>query len=157
MATPIYKVVFMGDGGVGKSTLLQRHVQNTFQPIYKPTFGAEVHPIQFQTNHGPVVLNIWDTAGQEKYSGLQEGYNLGAHHNVIFYSVNSKLSARNISYWSSLAPSIPSTIVGTKSNLPNKTGLDTPLVNAKTGEGITAFWQELLATLTGHADIFITE
>ncbi len=157
MATPTYKVVFMGDGGVGKTTLIQRHVQNIFQPIYKPTIGAEVHPIPFNTNYGPIVLNIWDSPGQEKHSGLREGYNIGAHHIVIFYSVDSKLSARNIAYWSTLAPSIPSTVIGTKSNLPNKTGLDTPLSNAKTGEGIAEFWQMLLANVTGHADIVITE
>lgn len=157
MTIPIYKVVFMGDGGVGKSTLLERYVQNTFQPIYKRTIGAEVHPIQFQTNHGPVVLNIWDTAGQEKYSGLREGYIINAHHNVIFYSVDSKLSARNISFWERESGLLPTTIIGTKADMANKVGLDTPVLSSKTGQGITAFWQQLLATLTGHADIVLTE
>lgn len=150
-----YKVVFMGDGGVGKTTLLQRHVLNTFQPVYKPTIGAEVHPILFNTNHGKVFLNIWDTAGQEKYTGLRDGYLLNATHVVIFYSVDSKTSARNIAYWEKEAGPISTTVIGTKSNLPNKTGLDTHCVNAKTGEGIAMFWQMLLAKVTGHDDIVI--
>lgn len=157
MSTPTYKVVFMGDGGVGKSTLLNRQVQNTFQPIYKPTIGAEVLPIGFQTNHGSIQVNIWDTAGQEKYSGLRDGYLINAHHVVIFYSVDSKLSARNISFWERDAGLLPTTIIGTKSDMENKVGLDTPVLSCKTGQGITAFWQQLLAKLTGHADIVVVE
>ncbi len=157
MSTPTYKVVFMGDGGVGKSTLLNRQVYNQFEKAYKPTIGAEVLPIQFHTNHGSVVLNIWDTAGQEKYSGLRDGYLINAHHVVIFYSVDSKLSARNISFWERDAGLLPTTIIGTKSDRNNLTELDTPVLSCKTGQGVTAFWQQLLAKLTGHADIFITE
>ncbi len=157
MSTPRYKVVFMGDDGVGKSTLLNRQVYNQFEKVYKPTIGAEVLPIQFHTNHGSVVLNIWDTAGQEKYSGLRDGYTINAHHVVIFYSVDSKLSARNISFWERDTGLLPTTIIGTKSDMANKVGLDTPVLSCKTGQGITAFWQQLLATLTGHADIVVVE
>ena len=157
MATPIYKVVFMGDGGVGKSTLLKRQVYNQFEKVYKPTIGAEVLPIQFQTNHGTVVINTWDIAGMEKYKGLREGYTINAHHVVIFYSVNSELSARNIGYWETVAGLIPTTIIGTKADMQNKVGLDTPVLSCKSSQGITAFWQQLLAKLTGHADIFVVE
>ena len=157
MSTPTYKVVFMGDGGVGKSTLLNRQVYNQFEKVYKPTIGAEVLPIGFQTNHGSIQVNIWDTAGQEKYSGLRDGYLINAHHVVIFYSVDSKLSARNISFWERDAGLLPTTIIGTKSDMANKVGLDTPVLSCKTGQGITAFWQQLLAKLTSHADIIITE
>jgi small GTP-binding protein len=157
MTTPIYKVVFMGDGGVGKTALLHRYVRNYFEVKYIPTIGAEVLPIGFQTNHGTIQLNIWDTASMEKYSGLRDGYLINAHHVVIFYSVDSSLSARNISFWEKDAGLIPTTIIGTKSDMANKVGLDTPVLSSKTGQGITAFWQQLLAKLTGHADIIITE
>jgi GTP-binding nuclear protein Ran len=157
MATPIYKVVFMGDGGVGKTALLHRYVRNYFEKVYKPTIGAEVLPIGFQTNYGSIQLNIYDTAGQEKYSGLRDGYLINAHHVVIFYSVDSSLSARNISFWEKDAGLIPTTIIGTKADMANKVGLDTPVLSSKTGQGITAFWQQLLAKLTGHADIVLTE
>lgn len=36
--------------------------------------GAEVHPLKFSTTHGQIVFNVWDTAGQEKFQGLREGY-----------------------------------------------------------------------------------
>lgn len=38
------------------------------------TVGAEVHPMDFTTNRGKLIFNVWDTAGQEKYAGLRDGY-----------------------------------------------------------------------------------
>ena len=38
------------------------------------TLGVEVHPLTFHTNFGPIVFNTWDTAGQEKFGGLRDGY-----------------------------------------------------------------------------------
>jgi GTP-binding nuclear protein Ran len=154
----IYKVVFLGDGGVGKSTLLHRHLRGKFEMVYHPTVGAEVYPLQFDTNHGKVVLNIWDTAGQEKYAGLRDGYLLNAHLAVLFYSVDSKTTAKNLAFWEAdvhKVGEIPTMTVGTKCNLPHKVTLDTPLVSAKTGEGMNEFWKTVLAKVTGHEDIEI--
>lgn len=155
MAIPTYKVVLLGDGGVGKTTLIQRHVQNIFQPIYKPTIGAEVHPIPFDTNYGRIVLNIWDTAGQEKYSGLREGYLIGASQAVIFYSADSRLSAEHMAFWETVCGTVPSFKVGTKVDLGNKVGLNTMLLSVKTANGVAEFWNALLAKVTGHDDIHI--
>lgn len=38
------------------------------------TLGVEVHPLKFYTNRGPIQFNVWDTAGQEKFGGLRDGY-----------------------------------------------------------------------------------
>jgi GTPase SAR1 family protein len=38
------------------------------------TLGVEVHPLTFHTNFGPICFNVWDTAGQEKFGGLRDGY-----------------------------------------------------------------------------------
>lgn len=69
-----FKVVLVGDGGVGKSTYLEKILTNNFQKKYVPTMGVEVHSLCFETNHGPIVFNCWDTAGQEKFSGLKGSY-----------------------------------------------------------------------------------
>jgi GTP-binding nuclear protein Ran len=153
---PTYKVVFLGDGGVGKTTLLKRYIQEEFEKIYRPTLGAEVHPILFNTNHGAITLNIWDTPGQGRYSGLYEGYVLGAHAAVIFYSVDSRTTARNIAHWQSKVPNVPNTlIVGTKGDYADKLGLDTLKVSAKTGEGINEMFMNILRTVSGKADLVI--
>ena len=45
-----------------------------FEKKYIPTLGVEVRPLRFSTNFGPIVFNVWDTAGQEKFGGLRDGY-----------------------------------------------------------------------------------
>ena len=71
---PEFKLVFVGDGGVGKTTFVKRHITGEFERRYIATVGVEVHPMIFYTNHGPIRFNVWDTAGQEKLSGLRDGY-----------------------------------------------------------------------------------
>ncbi len=53
----------VGDGGVGKTTFVKRHLTGEFEKKYIATLGVEVHPMIFHTNHGPVKFNVWDTAG----------------------------------------------------------------------------------------------
>lgn len=66
-----FKVVLVGDGGVGKTTFIKRHISGEFEKKYIATQGVEVSSITFSTNHGPIRLNLWDTAGQEKLGGLR--------------------------------------------------------------------------------------
>jgi GTP-binding nuclear protein Ran len=58
---PCFKVVLIGDGGTGKTTLVKRHLDGQFERKYVPTLGVEVHPLPFYTTHGKMLLNIWDT------------------------------------------------------------------------------------------------
>ena len=68
------KIVLIGDGGVGKTTFIKRHLTGEVEKKYIATMGAEVHPISFFTTRGEIKLNVWDTAGQEYLSGLRDGY-----------------------------------------------------------------------------------
>lgn len=58
----------------GKTTFVKRHLTGEFEKKYVATLGVEVHPIQFCTNRGSIRFNVWDTAGQEKFGGLRDGY-----------------------------------------------------------------------------------
>ena len=95
-----FKLVLVGDGGTGKTTFVKRHQSGEFEKKYIPTVGVEVciyhffctavkhrilrraitkhtkqvHPLKFQTTHGVICFNVWDTAGQEKYGGLRYDY-----------------------------------------------------------------------------------
>ena len=63
-AKPTFKLVLVGDGGVGKTTFVKRHLTGEFEKKYVATLGVEVHPLEFHTNRGQLVFNVWDTAGQ---------------------------------------------------------------------------------------------
>lgn len=63
--TPEFKLILVGDGGVGKTTFVKRHLTGEFEKKYVATLGVEVHPLLFHTNRGPIKFNVWDTAGQE--------------------------------------------------------------------------------------------
>ncbi len=60
---PTFKLVLVGDGGVGKTTFVKRHLTGEFEKRYIPTHGVEVHPMSFKTSRGEVILDVWDTAG----------------------------------------------------------------------------------------------
>jgi len=97
---PSYKIILAGDGGVGKTTLVQRHSTGQFNNQYIPTLGVEVKPLLFNTNYGPITFDIWDTAGQEKFNGLGiEAYAIGANAIIVMCAVTSKTSATNLNMW----------------------------------------------------------
>jgi GTP-binding nuclear protein Ran len=60
--------------GASKSTPVSPLHRLPRRRRYVATVGAEVHPMDFTTNRGKLVFNVWDTAGQEKYAGLRDGY-----------------------------------------------------------------------------------
>ncbi|KAF6778686.1 hypothetical protein AHF37_01429 [Paragonimus kellicotti] len=70
----VFKLVLVGDGGTGKTTFVKRHITGEFEKKYVATLGVEVHPLDFHTTRGKIRFNVWDTAGQEKFGGLRDGY-----------------------------------------------------------------------------------
>lgn len=81
-----FKVVLIGDKNTGKTTFVKRHVYGELEQKYIATLGVEVHPLVFNTNYGQIKFNIWDTAGDEKFGGLREGYYKEADACIAFYT-----------------------------------------------------------------------
>eukprot|EP01040_Poterioochromonas_malhamensis_P001567 gene1568-1659_t len=59
---PEFKLILVGDGGVGKTTFVKRHLTGEFEKKYVATLGVEVYPLRFHTNCGTIQFNVWDTA-----------------------------------------------------------------------------------------------
>lgn len=101
-ATFVYKIALIGDGGVGKTTYVKRMLTGEFEKKYVATLGVEVHPLRFRTNYGVVQFNMWDTAGQEKFSGLREGYFVFAHGAILMFDLCNMQSYKNIGKWDAM-------------------------------------------------------
>jgi len=115
---PEFKLVLVGDGGVGKTTLVKRHLTGEFEKKYIPTLGVEVNPLKFVTQYGPIVFNVWDTAGQEKFGGLRDGYYIKGQCAIIMFDVTSRITYKNVPNWhrdiARVCENIPIVLVGNK-------------------------------------------
>jgi len=99
MSTRTFKVVIIGDGGVGKTTFIKHMRTGEFGIKYIPTLGVEVNPLHFSTTHGDITFNIWDCSGQERYQGLGDGYYIGADAAILMFDLTSRLTYRNLVKW----------------------------------------------------------
>jgi len=113
-----YKLVLVGDGGVGKTTFVKRHLTGEFEKKYIATLGVEVHPMPFHTSKGQILFNVWDTAGQEKLGGLRDGYYIGGHSGIVMFDVCSRITYQNVPKWYKdlvrVCENIPIVLVGNK-------------------------------------------
>ncbi|WOL11910.1 hypothetical protein Cni_G20674 [Canna indica] len=95
----LFKVVLIGDSGVGKSNLLSRFTRNEFCLESKSTIGVEFATRTLQVEGRMVKSQIWDTAGQERYRAITSAYYRGALGAILVYDVTKPITFENISRW----------------------------------------------------------
>ena len=93
------KLVVVGDSGVGKTNLIKRFVNNSFNSNSKATVGVEFLAKSFKINNQIFKIEIWDTAGQERYKSITAAYYKGAKGALVVYDITSKISFENIDKW----------------------------------------------------------
>ena len=117
-----FKLIVIGDSGVGKSCLTNRATTNLFEDTYSATVGFEFVSFNVKINEKVIKLQIWDTCGQEMYRSLVQGFYRNTSLAIIVYDVNNKKSFENLDTWlrdlrQHTEPEIPIFIVGNKSDL----------------------------------------
>ncbi|XP_021368203.1 uncharacterized protein LOC110459957 isoform X2 [Mizuhopecten yessoensis] len=95
----VFKVVFVGDSGVGKSSFIHRFCNNTFNPSFSATIGVDFQVKMIQLKDTVIVLQLWDTAGQERFRSITKQYFRKADGVVIMYDVTSETSFINVRNW----------------------------------------------------------
>jgi len=97
---PIFlKVVLLGDGGVGKSSLMQRFVSNKFDSAPFHTIGVEFLNKDIEVDHEKYTLQIWDTAGQERFKSLRTPFYRGSDCCLLTFALDDEQSFRNLAIW----------------------------------------------------------
>jgi small GTP-binding protein len=94
-----FKLIVIGDSGVGKSCLTNNAIKNTFDEAYNATVGFEFTTFNIKINDKVVKLQIWDTCGQELYRSLITNFYRNSSLAIIVYAINSKDSFDNIEMW----------------------------------------------------------
>jgi Ras-related protein Rab-1A len=122
----VYKVCVVGDGGVGKTSLVRKSVNNTFSENYIMTIGSNFSVKPIILSEYPqynITLSIWDIAGQEHFKSVRPPFYKGAKALIYVYDLTRRGSFDNLINWQKeavkSAGSLPSILVGNKLDLIN--------------------------------------
>ncbi|KQK06841.1 ras-related protein RGP2 [Brachypodium distachyon] len=95
----LFKMVLIGDSGVGKSNILSRFTRNHFSLDSKSTIGVEFATKSLQMEGKTIKAQIWDTAGQERYRAITSAYYRGAVGALLVYDITKRQSFENVNRW----------------------------------------------------------
>ena len=121
----LYKIIIIGDSGVGKSNILGRYLNKEFKHDTKSTVGVEFGSKQLKVEGVNIKLQIWDTAGEERYRAITSAYYKGSKGCFIVYDITSEVSFENVEKWyeeirKSAEKEISVILVGNKCDLENE-------------------------------------
>ena len=158
-----YKIALLGDAAVGKTSLVKVMKVGCADKRYLGTVSAEVHPISFNTNQGPVLLEVWDYAGKEEYFGHAQPNIAKADLIVIMYSLDNRATFNNAKgRWTDLArtySSKPILLLGNKKDTEVRTvNAVYPEISCRSDPAsVAGFIQQIVATVTGDHSIQVIE
>ncbi|MFW9898010.1 MAG: Rab family GTPase [Candidatus Thorarchaeota archaeon] len=177
MHDAIFKLCIFGDGGVGKTTLVNKYLSGVFEGNLGITIGLDFHVKTVEVNGFKVKLQIWDFAGEERFRFLLPSYLRGASGGIFMYDITRYSSLKNLNEWLTAlnegAPAeekqIPILLVGGKTDLDHRRavksneGFEMTKKNklcgffecsAKTGENVDKIFKEITRIMLEKAELF---
>ncbi|EDO44528.1 predicted protein [Nematostella vectensis] len=125
----LFKLLIIGDSGVGKSSLLLRFADNMFSGSYITTIGVDFKIRTINIDGEKVKLQIWDTAGQERFRTITSTYYRGTHGVIVVYDVTSADTFVNVKRWlheiDQNCDDVIRILVGNKDDCPSKKVVET--------------------------------
>jgi small GTP-binding protein len=120
-----YKMCIFGDGGVGKTTLINRYITGTYREDYGMTIGVDFYTKHVEIDNRKVYLQIWDFAGEHQFKSLLPNYVIGSSGGIFMYDISRFVSLTHLDEWLNIlrkAPDnelvyFPILLVGGKSDL----------------------------------------
>jgi small GTP-binding protein len=155
----IRKVCLLGDGGVGKTSLVRRFVEDSFRDEYIVSFGTKVSKKVLELGDVELTLMLWDILGQKSDDALHSAYYKGANGALLVCDVTRTQTVEHLGKWKEsflhAAPGAKTVLVANKADLDPKIpiekleatagmlGSKMIMTSAKTGEGVEAAFLEL--------------
>ena len=168
----VYKVLLLGDSSVGKTCFLLRYCDRTFQEAHLSTIGLD-YRLKTMTleNNKNIKLQIWDTAGQDRFRALTKNYYKGANGIILIYDISATQTFENVKIWinnikEEANPYVIIYLVGNKIDLPpesrtiteeegkkmaNEYKLLFKEASAKLGTNVNEIFQELVEKIDAEA------
>mmetsp|Transcript_17271 Transcript_17271/g.21268 ORF Transcript_17271/g.21268 Transcript_17271/m.21268 type:complete len:251 (-) Transcript_17271:36-788(-) len=165
----LFKIVLIGDSGVGKTCLLARYRKNEFTYDTKHTIGVEFATKELEVQGKQVKAQIWDTAGQERYRAITKAYYRGAVGALVVYDITDRETFENLKRWLSEVQgnadsSIKLMLVGNKCDLTDQRtvtteegkafaeqhGLAFLEASAKSGETVNEAFEKVIEEIFVH-------
>ena len=166
-----YKILFLGDSSVGKTSLLLRYVDHKFDNSL-PTVGVDVRVKYITYENKKIKITIWDTAGQERFRGIAKNYFRGANGIIVVFDITNKDSFDKLKLWmvdakQNMNKSTQLIIAENKIDLEQKRQVSKDTIqdfgeknnieiyptSAKTGEGVEEILEKLISKLFLNKEI----
>lgn len=157
----LFKLLLIGDSGVGKSCLLLRFADDTYTESYISTIGVDFKIRTIELEGKTVKLQIWDTAGQERFRTITSSYYRGAHGIIVVYDVTDKDSFDSVKNWLQeidryAVEGVNKLLVGNKSDLVGKKVVETDTAKQMADQLGIPFLETSAKSATNVEQAFLT-
>ena len=121
----IFKVLLLGNSNVGKSSLFLRFVDDIWNDTFIPTIGVDFKVKTLEIDGKKIKMQIWDTAGEERFKNIIASYYRGAHGILLLYDVTDRESFKNLNNWlieieKNANKNVLKVLIGNKTDLEDK-------------------------------------